>query len=226
MTLHTSTAQNKVLKAFYIYEIKIPSQISQIQDESIKEMAIKRLKENNKNYTLFYNKGVSGFASSQLMGNKFIVENENGYYIDNNKKEQISQEKIIDRFFTVKDELKPIEWKISNAETKSILGKKCHKATYSDGKKEITAWYCNDIPFTCGPLGYFGLPGLIMELETNLGVCKAISIEHISIPGFQISPPSKGKTMTRKEFDDLKNKKLKELGVTPGDKKGNMIIIQ
>lgn len=62
-------------------------------------------------------------------------------------------------------------WKLSN-ETKFIDKFKCYKALqeveYTTGKgthtKTITAWFCPELPYSFGPKGYFGLPGLILEL--------------------------------------------------------------
>lgn len=62
-------------------------------------------------------------------------------------------------------------WKLLN-ETKFIDKFKCYKALqeveYTTGKgthtKTITAWFCPELPYSFGPKGYFGLPGLILEL--------------------------------------------------------------
>ena len=65
------------------------------------------------------------------------------------------------------------EWTLVN-ESKIIDGYKCYKATtplYLDGvRKEsyvFTAWYTPEIPVSFGPIGYGGLPGLILELQND-----------------------------------------------------------
>ena len=64
------------------------------------------------------------------------------------------------------------EWTLAN-ESKTIDKYKCYKATsplFVDGKKQdilITAWYAPDIPIRFGPIGYGGLPGLILELQND-----------------------------------------------------------
>jgi len=63
-------------------------------------------------------------------------------------------------------------WKLSS-EKKSVSGFECYKAhtTYtvinSAGtfNNIVEAWYCPEINFSFGPLGYGGLPGLIFELK-------------------------------------------------------------
>jgi len=65
-------------------------------------------------------------------------------------------------------------WKISN-EKKQIDGFTCYKATKTlvikRGKKTFTtpmiAWFCPDIPVSFGPIEFGGLPGLILEAQTN-----------------------------------------------------------
>lgn len=75
-------------------------------------------------------------------------------------------------------------WKVSS-ESKMIGDYTCYKATgfkvYNAGGKEmripIIAWFCPEIPYSFGPLQYGGLPGLIMELQTNRTLYGLISID-------------------------------------------------
>ncbi|WP_438712837.1 GLPGLI family protein [Aquimarina muelleri] len=60
--------------------------------------------------------------------------------------------------FIVKSE--EIKWELIN-ETKKIGKYNCYKAKY----KEIIAWYAPEIPLQFGPVGFGGLPGLIIHLE-------------------------------------------------------------
>ncbi|MNR06383.1 hypothetical protein D3C85_1224520 [compost metagenome] len=91
-------------------------------------------------------------------------------------------------------------WTILN-ESKKIEGYTCFKATTpfltdEDGKKKenifFTAWFSPEIPFSFGPLGYGGLPGLILELQTdkatffvkkiNLSLDKTPEIDKLTSP--------------------------------------------
>ena len=64
------------------------------------------------------------------------------------------------------------EWTLTK-ETKIIDKYKCYKATsplyYKDKKLDtfVTAWYAPEIPVGYGPIGYGGLPGLILELQND-----------------------------------------------------------
>lgn len=58
------------------------------------------------------------------------------------------------------------KWKLGK-ERKSILGYTCRKATCTYNNLHITAWYANQIKISDGPLKFWGLPGLILEVEVD-----------------------------------------------------------
>ena len=71
---------------------------------------------------------------------------------------------------------KKADWILSN-ETKIINGYTCYKATsissnesgwVDNSKFNITAWYTPKIPVPFGPIGYHGLPGLILEVQNSI----------------------------------------------------------
>lgn len=74
----------------------------------------------------------------------------------------------------------------------------------------ITAWYCPEIPINQGPEGYWGLPGLIMEVndgKTNILCSKiALNIKEKA----EIKAPTNGNKVTQKEFDETIMKKMEE----------------
>lgn len=66
------------------------------------------------------------------------------------------------------------EWIIED-ETQTIKGLLCKKARRkmnaekkSKNTAEIIAWFCESLPYTVGPKGYTGLPGLIVRLDTEI----------------------------------------------------------
>lgn len=66
-----------------------------------------------------------------------------------------------------------LQW-VLTTETKVIDGFVCYKATtpkYDSGKISeyviVTAWYAPSLPISFGPIGYSGLPGLVLELQTD-----------------------------------------------------------
>ena len=69
--------------------------------------------------------------------------------------------------YTVKDNLPHYDWKISR-ETKTILGNEAKKATTEKDGQTIVAWFTSKIPSKTGPDSFWGLPGLILEVESNI----------------------------------------------------------
>lgn len=100
-------------------------------------------------------------------------------------------------------------WVLHN-ETKEIDGFLCYKATNIDivigleGKiweHPVTAWYCPKIPVQFGPLGYGGLPGLILELQVRYTIYGAQSIV-FNCPE-KIEKPANAKIISQDEYKKL-----------------------
>lgn len=75
----------------------------------------------------------------------------------------------------------------------------------------VTAWYTPQIPLNQGPGEYWGLPGLILEVNANRTtiLCSKIVLN----PGEkeEIKVPSKGKEVTKQEYNDIMKKKIEEM---------------
>lgn len=69
--------------------------------------------------------------------------------------------------FSVKNE-QPVVWKIL-PDKKKIDKFDVQKATADFGGRTWTAWFSQDFPFQDGPYKFYGLPGLILELEDATG---------------------------------------------------------
>jgi GLPGLI family protein len=92
-------------------------------------------------------------------------------------------------------------WKITK-ETKTIQGYQCFKATTifldpNESESKVTAWFTKDLPYAFGPKKYFGLPGLILEIEDFGYQFYATKIE---LSEKDIENPIKGKIMTEQEY--------------------------
>lgn len=76
------------------------------------------------------------------------------------------------------------DWELTN-ETKEIDGHLCYKATRFNVvvrelrtfKHPVIAWYCPEISYNHGPLGYGNLPGLILQLQIRNVVYGALKID-------------------------------------------------
>lgn len=75
----------------------------------------------------------------------------------------------------------------------------------------ITAWYTPQIPVSQGPGEYWGLPGLI--LEVNSGKTTILCTEITMNPKEKVAfkKPEKGKKVTRSEYNKIVTKKMKEM---------------
>ena len=75
----------------------------------------------------------------------------------------------------------------------------------------IVAWYSPQIPLSQGPLEYWGLPGLI--LEVNVGNTTILCSKIVMNPGekSKIEAPDKGKVVSKKEYQETIAAKMKEM---------------
>jgi GLPGLI family protein len=136
-------------------------------------------------------------------------------YKNKKKNELIAEDFILDKKFLVVDTLFNYKWQITN-EADTILGLKCFKSTCQIPIGVVTAWFCPDIPVNDGPLQYGGLPGLILKLDAQNNVITATGIQQIDDKQFGIEKPKNGKRISRKKFDELMTKKMKQMDM-PAD---------
>ncbi len=75
----------------------------------------------------------------------------------------------------------------------------------------VTAWYTPQIPVSSGPGTYFGLPGLILEI--NEGRTTMLCTEIVMNPAetIEIKKPTKGKEVNREEYNKIVKKKSEEI---------------
>ena len=76
---------------------------------------------------------------------------------------------------------------------------------------EIVAWYTMEIPLSQGPGEFWGLPGLILEI--NNGRTTILCSKIIMNPEDKsvIKAPTKGKEVTQKEYNEIVKKKTEEM---------------
>lgn len=90
------------------------------------------------------------------------------------------------------------------------------KTNFMDGfemPKEITitAWYTPEIPVSQGPEGYWGLPGLILEINDGKTTILCSKIVLNPKDKVEIKAPTSGKEVSQKEYDETVMKKMEEL---------------
>ena len=99
-------------------------------------------------------------------------------------------------------------WTISK-ETKVINGRLCQKATTFFVVKNklgvynhpVTAWYCPELNYSFGPIGYGNLPGLITELTVRNVTYTLATIDEASTKDFDTKFLATQKIQSQEEFD-------------------------
>ncbi len=104
-------------------------------------------------------------------------------------------------------------WQITN-ETKVVSGFKCFKAlttvldSYNplkDRQLQLThyAWFTPDLPYSFGPKGFDGLPGLVLEASENGRIFYVTSIEFDLKNAKPIEKPKASTTISSEEYDKM-----------------------
>ena len=75
----------------------------------------------------------------------------------------------------------------------------------------VTAWYTPQIPVSQGPADYWGLPGLILEVNADRTTILCSKIVLNPEEKEAIEAPEKGKKVTRKEYQEIIQKKMQEM---------------
>jgi GLPGLI family protein len=113
---------------------------------------------------------------------------------------------MLGKTYIVDDTLHTPTWKILN-QIKEVAGFICMKAETVDTVKnqKITAWFAQDIPVMAGPERYFGLPGLILELDINDGdvVITASKVEFKKLTNEFNLKKIKGKKISDAEYTKI-----------------------
>lgn len=166
---------------------------------------------------------------------KVLFSGEGKKYLNLKDKICIEEADIFGKEFLIVEPLEKPDWKLLN-ETKKIGDYNCFKAEptvqvtekqrkeYEEFlKKEavkpalfkmdepkdkvIMAWYTPEIPVSFGPNKYWGLPGLILEIneEETIILCSKVTLSNKEKS--KIKVPNTGEKVTQKKFDEIEKKK-------------------
>lgn len=168
-------------------------------------------------------------------------------YKNSSKKKFLTTTEFFGKNFLITNTTKMPAWEMS-AETKKIGNYTCYKASFKKeneainfrgfGRRKnnkkldsiknsmpkeilVTAWYTPQIPVSTGPEKYWGLPGLILEI--NEGKSTVLCTEIVLNPKekIEIKEPTKGDKVTRKEYKKIIEEKIKELRERFGARRGS-----
>lgn len=90
------------------------------------------------------------------------------------------------------------------------------KTNFMDGfdmpkETTITAWYTPEIPINQGPESYWGLPGMILEVNDGKTIIMCSKVVMNTKDKVEIKAPKNGKVVTQKEYDEIVVKKMEEM---------------
>ena len=158
-------------------------------------------------YTYESEQGETEDGSYSWRQDEFVIQRD----FEKSKKTEIHE--MLGKTYILEDSLAAPDWKILN-QIKEVNGYLCMKAMSEDTtkKQKIVAWFAQDIAVSAGPEQYFGLPGLILELDINDGdvLITATKVEFKKLDKETALPKLKGKRITEKTYTQLLWKHIDE----------------
>lgn len=178
------------------------------------EATKKILMQEKKVYTILYN---NGEYSCQLIESNNSPSDMGGHtsdYLNVSDSIHIYKSDFQNKNYLIKKKMERLDWNITE-ETKTINGRLCVKATLKkvaatgrDKNYVVVAWFTPEIPFTFGPIGYYGLPGAIVRLETPSLFYTLKDFAYTD--NIKIEIPKEGMSISEQDFYDILNKQWEE----------------
>lgn len=212
-------AQSKAICTYEVITNKIDSDDDSVNIEvdASTQRAKKLINEGLKiaetyKYTLKFNKNESIFDVESVMQNDanniYIQEiakalvGKGLFYQNREENLNIHQLEISGGDFLISDCFY-YNWEITK-ETKNIKGYQSYKAVKNcdncNNAEEV--WFTPDIAVPFGPLGYSGLPGLVLEVKKKLLTLRISNIDAVK-SNLVIDRPTKGKMVTSGEYKEI-----------------------
>jgi len=141
-------------------------------------------------------------SNGGFWGNDAMVKQNNITFTDLLSQSFISQKKVFEETFLLKDSTRDIHWKITD-ETRDIAGYTCRRANALIlDSVYVVAFYTEQIPVPGGPESFTGLPGMILGLalpHENI-TWFATKVIEMTVEPKALTPPKKGKPVNNKEL--------------------------
>ena len=241
-------------KAYYFSKstMQLGNWGARLSAEQKKQIAARLKNRLEKTYVLTFNKEESMFEEEDKLdavsgatdswGKNFTPGDQ---YKNVKSNAQIQTQEFYGKYFLVKDQLQPIEWKMGT-ESKQIGNYTCFKATASIPTNDLTwyefswdklrnedeaeasevkmtqveAWYTPQIPVGHGPLEYWGLPGLILEVSAGNTTMLCSKIVMNPEEKTEIEAPKRGKEITKQDYQETIANKMREFRDNRGRRRG------
>jgi len=215
----------QTMKVVYFEKMDLTERLKSVDNPMIKQMIIEKTGK-PKYYELTSSNGTSIYQKQNVdereLGDAITIQGDQKIIYKNHiDKTYVKQIDFMSRTFLIEDTLEKNDWIITN-DTLKIGEYQCKKATLKKGDNNIIAWFTNEVPSNEGPEDFYGLPGLILKIETGISI---IEVQNISISKDKITiqKPTKGKKVTIKEFEKIRKEKIN--GLNDGKQKDNGVQI-
>lgn len=222
------------------------ARMSEAQKKQIKNRLKNRLE---KTYILTFNRDESIFYEEEKVdamsgatdswGSNFARGKQ---YKNVSENRLVQSQEFYGKKFLVKDKLQEIKWKMES-ESKQIGNYLCFRATAVVPSKELSwfnfswgdlnddenqeikltsieAWYTLQIPIQHGPAEYWGLPGLILEVNSGntTMLCSKVVINPSDLVSIKV--PDKGKEINKLDYNQTIKGKMLEMRNNRGRRRG------
>ncbi|NQV71552.1 GLPGLI family protein [bacterium] len=167
---------------------------------------------------------VRGNGMAMMFGGRGNDENET--YMNLDEGSITEKRDFMGRTFLIGGEQPTYAWKLTG-EQSEYMGYAVQRATAVRDSTTIEAWFSPDIPVSAGPEMFTGLPGMILVLSINDGKMQ-YAAKSINLDGLEdgaIVAPKEGKKVSRAEFDQIMEEKMKEMQAQFGGRGGNAVRI-
>lgn len=195
----------------------------------------------NKTESLFKIKEKLGTHNQKGGGGRFRAmitgANDGNLYKNIQTKELLKDAELFGKKFLITDSLKAFSWKMTG-ETKKIGKYTCFKATATkkitnksdfsptppksnsfnrtktqpeEKDIQVIVWYTMQIPVSHGPQDFWGLPGLILEVNAGRTTILCSKIILNPMEKVKIKKPKKGKKISKDAYVEISDKKMKEM---------------
>lgn len=168
----------------------------------------------SKNQTLFKPEEVSLAQTNNYWGDYPAAQQNNTIFTNTEQGTSISQKKIYEETYLVKDSTRKINWKITN-EMRNIAGYDCRRANaVIMDSIYVVAFYTDQIPVSGGPESFSGLPGMILgvALPYEHTTWFATTVTDQPITEDKLKAPTKGKPLNATQLMNTLKAALKDWG--------------
>lgn len=221
--------------------IKVTMDSTKMAPEVMADLQRQLKKQMEREYTLSFTQSESNWKQIESLGSgpatassggaKIMIQSggENAMLYKNIGSQSYTEEEdLMGKAFLVQDSLRTYDWELTGS-TKKIGDYEVQEAKYSRivnskrfsmGMEEmettkdtvfVTAWFAPQIPVSHGPSDFWGLPGLILELQNEGMTYIADRIVLNPSEPVAIEVPKKGQKISSVEYRALADEKMQEM---------------